>query len=115
GRLSIDAFAGKPQHHYLLRLVDPPERALPLPDTEAVIARGPSTQASDLALLSDCRITHIVAKNAGGSGARATLFAARTRCLPVLLIDRPTLPPRRVAAGVDEALAFTVHATVLGV
>src|SRR5690606_3241802 len=102
-------------HHYLLRLVDPPERALPLPDTEAVIARGPFTEASDLALLSDRRITHLVAKNAGGSGARAKLDAARTLGLPVILIDRPTLPARRVAAGVDEALAFIGHATDLGV
>ena len=35
---------------------------------EAVIARGPFTEEGDLALLTDHRITHVVAKNSGGTG-----------------------------------------------
>ena len=41
-------------------------------------------------------ITHVVAKNGGGAGARAKLDAARALGLPVILIDRPQLPPRKV-------------------
>ena len=104
GRQNLSAFAGAPQHHYLLRLVDPPTEALPLPDAEAVIARGPFTVEGDRALLRDHRIEMIVAKNAGGAGAEAKLTAARELGLPVVLIDRPQVPERRVARTVAEVM-----------
>lgn len=106
GRQTLDAFAGAPQHHYLLRLVDPPTEPLPLPRAEAVIARGPFTVEGDRALLRDRRIEVIVAKNAGGAGAEAKLVAARELGLPVVLIDRPWVPGRRVARTVAEVMAW---------
>lgn len=109
GRQHIAEFADQPQHHYLLRLVDPPSEALPLPDATALIARGPFLVAEDLALLSQHRIDIIVAKNAGGAGAEAKLIAARQRGLPVILIDRPALPQRPLVTSVEMALAW-LHA-----
>ena len=106
GRQNLDVFAVAPQHHYLLRLVDPPTEPLPLPRAEAVIARGPFDVAGDLALLKDHRIEVIVAKNAGGAGAEAKLVAARELGLPVILIDRPWVPERRVARTVPEVMAW---------
>jgi precorrin-6A/cobalt-precorrin-6A reductase len=106
GRQTLDAFAAAPQHVYLLRLVDPPTEPLPLPRAEAVIARGPFSVEGDRALLADHRIEVIVAKNAGGTGAEAKLVAARELGLPVVLIDRPVLPERRVARTVGEAMAW---------
>lgn len=106
GRQNLDAFAGVPQHHYLLRLVDPPTEALPLPKAEAVIARGPFTVDGDRALLRTHRIEVIVAKNAGGAGAEAKLVAARELGLPVVLIDRPALPERRIARSVPEVMTW---------
>lgn len=106
GRQNLAAFAAAPQHHYLLRLVDPPTEPLPLPDAEAVIARGPFDVQGDRALLRDHRIDIIVAKNAGGAGAEAKLVAARDLGLPVVLIDRPTVPERRVARSVAEVMAW---------
>ncbi|WP_136646281.1 cobalt-precorrin-6A reductase [Tabrizicola sp. YIM 78059] len=106
GRQTLDAFAAAPQHHYLLRLVDPPTEPLPLPRAQAVIARGPFTVASDRALLADHRIEMIVAKNAGGAGAEAKLIAARDLGLPVILIDRPAVPDRRVARTVAEVMGW---------
>lgn len=115
GKQHLAAFAAKPQHHYLLRLVDPPEGALPLPDAQAIIARGPFTEVGDLALLRDHRISHIVAKNAGGAGAEAKLVAARAMGLPVILIDRPVLPPRTVLATVEAVMGWLVaHPARLG-
>lgn len=106
GRQTLEAFAVAPQHHYLLRLVDPPTDPLPLPRAEAVIARGPFTVAGDRALLRDHRIEVIVAKNAGGAGAEAKLGAARELGLPVILIDRPVIPDRPVARTVAEVMAW---------
>lgn len=114
GKQHLAEFAAKPQHHYLLRLVDP-AGALPLPDAEAVIARGPFTLAGDLALLQRHHISQIVAKNAGGAGARAKLDAARALALPVILIDRPALPDRQVAGSIEAVLAWLGHRADLGV
>ncbi|WP_108853862.1 cobalt-precorrin-6A reductase [Albidovulum aquaemixtae] len=115
GKQNLAAFGAKPQHHYLLRLVDPPEGPLPLPDADALIARGPFTEAEDLRLLINHRIDLIVAKNSGGAGARAKLDAARLHQVPVVLIDRPAMPPRRVARDVDGVMAFLAHRADLGV
>lgn len=109
GRQSLAPFAARPQHHYLLRLVDPPEAPLPLPNTSVVLARGPFDVAGDTALLRDHAITHIVAKNAGGTGAEAKLAAARALRLPVILIDRPALPSRKLAASVAEVMGWLGH------
>lgn len=109
GRQNVAAFAPKPQHHYLLRLVDSPSAPLPLPDAHVILDRGPFTEAGDLALLRDHAITHLVAKNAGGSGAQAKLIAARALKLPVILIDRPALPPRPVAGTVIEVMDWLGH------
>lgn len=110
GRQNLGLFAKAPQHHYLLRLVDPPTEALPLPDAHAVIARGPFTVEGDRALLTDHRIDVIVAKNAGGAGAEAKLTAARALHLPVILIDRPTVPQRPIARSVAEVMAWLTPA-----
>ncbi len=109
GKQNLSAFASKPQHHYLLRLVDPGADNSALPHTSTVIARGPFDVAGDTALMRDHAITHIVAKNAGGSGAAAKLAAARHLHLPVILIDRPALPPRATAACVSDILAWLDH------
>ncbi|MEI4473961.1 cobalt-precorrin-6A reductase [Frigidibacter sp. MR17.24] len=111
GRQSLQPFAARDQHRYLLRLVDLPE-ALPIPNAEAVIARGPFTTEDDLALMRAHGITHVVAKNAGGSGARAKLDAARALRLPVVMIDRPAIPARPVLGTVEEVTRWLAHAGV---
>ena len=105
GRQHIDAFAARPQHHYLLRLVDAPTGHLPFP-ADVVVARGPFDVDSDTALMQSHCIEVIVAKNAGGKGAVAKIAAARTLGLPVVMIDRPVIPPRRVAHSVAEVMAW---------
>jgi precorrin-6A/cobalt-precorrin-6A reductase len=113
GKQNLAGFAARP-HHYLLRLVDAPS-APPLPDCTVVLARGPFDAAQDLALLQAHRISHIVAKNAGGAGAEAKLIAARSLSLPVILIDRPKLPARSVLAEVADVMAWLDHPADLGV
>lgn len=108
GRQGLDAFATRPEHHYLLRLVDPPP-APPLPDCSVVVARGPFDVAGDTALLQRHRVGLILAKNAGGAGAVAKLTAARALGLPVIMIARPALPARETLASVDAVMA-RIHA-----
>lgn len=109
GKQNLSAFSAKPQHHYLLRLVDPPDADLPLPKTSVVIAKGPFDVMGDTALLQSHGITHIVAKNAGGSGAEAKLIAARNLGLPVILINRPNLGETKVVDSVDKVMDWLGH------
>jgi precorrin-6A/cobalt-precorrin-6A reductase len=120
GRQHLRTFAVQPQHFYLLRLVDPPAENLPLPNAEIVLARGPFMLEGDLALLRDHRITHVVARNAGGEGARAKLEAARALGLPVIMIERPSialpgLPERRTTQSVAEIMHWLNQSAYLGV
>ncbi|UWQ48767.1 cobalt-precorrin-6A reductase [Leisingera caerulea] len=109
GKQNLAAFAAKPQHHYLLRLVDAPEAPLPLPNTTLEIARGPFDAAGDTDLMQRHGITHIVAKNAGGAGAAAKLTAARDLALPVIMIGRPQVPERPIKGSVAEVMAWLSH------
>ncbi|UWQ52837.1 cobalt-precorrin-6A reductase [Leisingera caerulea] len=109
GKQNLAAFAAKPQHHYLLRLVDAPEAPLPLPNTTVEIARGPFDAAGDTDLMQRHGITHVVAKNAGGAGAAAKLTAARDLALPVIMIGRPQVPERPIKGSVAEVMAWLSH------
>jgi len=115
GRMHLAAFTAQPQHHYLLRLVDAPDRD-PLPDCTVIVARGPFDLAGDIALMQRHKVQLVLCKNAGGTGARAKLDAARHLGLPVLMIARPELPERQEFARVDQVLDWLAHAgTDLGV
>jgi precorrin-6A/cobalt-precorrin-6A reductase len=109
GRMHLAEFAARPQHHYILRLVDPPQQPPPLPHHSVIVARGPFDLAGDKALMRDHRVDLIVAKNAGGAGASAKLAAARALGLPVLMIDRPILPPRAEVQSVEHVIGWLDH------
>jgi precorrin-6A/cobalt-precorrin-6A reductase len=114
GRQHIAPFAQKPQHSYMLRFVDAPDGALPLPDAEVIVSRGPFTCESDLALMRERGIAWLVARNAGGDGARAKIDAARALGLPVIMIARPRLAERPRVDSIDEVLAWLGHDARLG-
>jgi precorrin-6A/cobalt-precorrin-6A reductase len=115
GRMHVSAFAGQPQHHYLLRFVDAPGSAPALPDHALVTDRGPFSVEGDTRLMRNHAIDLIVCKNAGGKGAEAKLVAARHLGLPVLMIDRPTLPDRETVYSIKGVLRWLDHAADRGV
>lgn len=115
GRMHVDAFAAQPQHHYILRFVDAPDAPPALPRHHLVVDRGPFTVEGDINLMREQGVELVVAKNAGGSGARAKIDAAQALGLPVIMIDRPVLPQTRVAHEVDEVLHWIDHRAERGV
>lgn len=115
GKQHIGIFAAAPQHHYLLRLVDTPDAAISLPHYTVILDRGPFTYAADLELLKAHDITHIIAKNSGGAGARAKLEAARSLELPVWMVNRPSLPETTVRNSVDAVMHWLNHSALRGV
>src|SRR5581483_3608289 len=114
GRQHIAPFAAKPQHAYTLRFVDAPEDALPLPNAEVIVSRGPFTLEGDRALMAVRGIDILVARNSGGSGARAKIDAARELSIPIIMIARPALPDRPRVESIQEVMAWLGHDTRLG-
>ena len=115
GRMHVEAFAAQPQHHYLLRFVDAPDMPPGLPRHHLLVDRGPFTLTGDLALMRDHAIDLVVAKNAGGEGARAKIDAARVLGLPVIMISRPAMPGARTVHEVGDVLAWMDHSAHRGV
>jgi len=110
GRMHVEAFAARPQHHYLLRFVDAPAAPPSLPRYRLVVDRGPFTAEGDRGLMADHRIDLVLCKNAGGRGAEAKLLAARALGLPVLMIGRPILPERREVHDPEAVMRWLDHA-----
>lgn len=108
GRMHLEDFAAQPQHHYLLRLVDEPD-GVPMPYADIEVSRGPFTLEGDIALMRKHGTELVVSKNAGGTGARAKLDAARALGLPVLMIDRPVVPERTELATPAQVLDWLAH------
>ncbi|WP_270730856.1 cobalt-precorrin-6A reductase [Shimia sp. Alg240-R146] len=104
GKQSVSAFASKPQHHYILRLVDVPQIAPDLPSHSIVVSRGPFDVAGDRALMQSHGVDLVICKNSGGVGAEAKLFAARELGVPVVMIDRPEVPTRQEMSTIKSVL-----------
>lgn len=104
GRMHLAEFAAQPQHHYLLRLVDAPTEVPPLPNHTVIVDRGPFSAEADRLLMQAHQIDLVVSKNAGGTGSVSKLDAARILGLPVLMIDRPILPPRHEVRSTAQVL-----------
>ncbi|MFE3543187.1 cobalt-precorrin-6A reductase [Nocardia sp. NPDC059177] len=114
GRQGVGAFAGCADHRFVIRSIDAPVAPLP-PRCELLLARGPFTFDEELVLMSRHRIDVLVTKNSGGEQTEAKIAAARTAGLPVIMIDRPPLPPGAVSVGsvcaaVDWLRAAAAHA-----
>ena len=86
GSQHIEPFVTRSDVHFLIRMVDPPTEPLPFGSHELVLGKPSSEAAEEMALLQRHRITHIVCRNSGGSGAYGKIEAARKLGLPVIMI-----------------------------
>ncbi|PAQ07382.1 cobalt-precorrin-6A reductase [Mesorhizobium temperatum] len=107
GRQEVAAFEAAPQHHYLIRSVDPVEPKLAVPNATYLLARGPFREPDERALLQEYRIDVVVSKNSGGEATYGKIAAARALGIEVVMIRRPALPDVASAETV-EALAEMV-------
>jgi precorrin-6A/cobalt-precorrin-6A reductase len=110
GRKDLAPFEAAPQHHYLIRSVDPVSPPLNLPRADYLTARGPFGEDDELALLQANRIDVVVAKNSGGDSTYGKIVAARAFGLEVIMPRRPPLPNVPSVERVEEVLAFLDHA-----
>jgi precorrin-6A/cobalt-precorrin-6A reductase len=109
GRKEVDAFIAAPQHHYLIRSVDPIEPPLNVPSATYIVSRGPFDESAEKALLSQHHIEIIVAKNSGGSATYGKLTAARALGLTVIMLRRPALPDVPAVDNAHRVIAWLDH------
>ncbi len=106
GRLELAAFAAAPQHHYLVRTIEPIGDALPVPSLTALRARGPFDEGGERALLRTHAIDVLVTKNSGGAATYGKIAAARALGLPVVVVARPEKPAVEAVEDADAAFAW---------
>ena len=108
GSLQLAAFASAPQHHYLVRSIDPPDAAIALPDHRLVLARGPFTVEEETTLMRDEVIDALVTKNSGGKATAAKLAAARALNIEVIMVERPKPPDVPAFESLDAIAAWAL-------
>ena len=109
GRSTISAFAHSSAWFLIRVVIAPNADALPTRHT-LLLSRGPYRYDDEIALMREHNIHVLVTKNSGGDYTRAKLDAAAALYIPVVMIDRPPLPPGVTAVGtVDEAVAWVTR------
>lgn len=103
GRKELEGYRALGNLRFVVRLIELPDRPLPMPQFEIVTGRGPFAVPQERALLAGSQIKAVVAKNSGGDGAYAKLVAARALGIPVVMIRRPPPEPGEVVDSLDQA------------
>jgi len=104
GRLGLSAFAAAPQHHYVVRCIDPPER-IDLPDHRLILERGPFETEGEMRLMQREAVDLLVTKNSGGGATAAKLEAARRLGLKVVLVRPPAAEGSGAFHDLDRLMA----------
>jgi precorrin-6A/cobalt-precorrin-6A reductase len=92
---------------FLIRAVTAPDAAALPAHHRILLSRGPYRYEGELELLREHRIDVLVTKNSGGEMTRPKLDAAAALSIPVVMVERPALPPGvRTVTTVDDAVAW---------
>ncbi|MGR9557683.1 cobalt-precorrin-6A reductase (plasmid) [Rhizobium leguminosarum] len=109
GRQGAHHAEAAPQHHYLIRSVDPVEPPLALANVDYIVDRGPFTLDGECDLLRQHDIDVIVAKNSGGAATYAKIEAARLLGIEVMMVARAPASMVKAVETVKAALAAIDH------
>jgi len=113
GASEITCFSAAAGVRFLVRLVDPPRRPLPLHSYEVVVGRGPFALAEERNLVERHAIDVLVCKASGGAATEAKLIAAREFDIPVIMVRRPPIQPGEAVETVEAALDWLAGSAFL--
>lgn len=104
GRQHLEPFLARSDCRFILRCIEAPDIDLPA-NVSLRVARPPFDRQSELALMRQHNVSHLVTKNAGGAQTEAKIHAAFFLKVKVIMIDRPALPEAETVTNVAEAVA----------
>lgn len=99
GRGSLQALSNLAPRPMFARVIDPPDAPFPFDGGRYVVGRPPFSVEEEVAFFKAERIDWLVIKNSGGAESFSKLEAASRLHLPVVLQNRPALPPAQVFDG----------------
>ena len=105
GTRGLETLAGHPQHKFFVRAIETPD-CTTLGNVQVVRACGPFSLDDELRTLASLNIDALISKNSGGMATEAKLNAARVLSIPVLMVERPSLPECTEAHSLSDALAW---------
>jgi precorrin-6A/cobalt-precorrin-6A reductase len=106
GRQELAAFAHLRDLWFLMRMIDPPLLNAAVPPGKLLLERGPFSLDNERSLLQRHEIGAIVSKNSGGDATYAKMIAARELAIPIVMIQRPPMPPGDTVTDTRSALAW---------
>lgn len=89
GRQYLSAFECRDDCHFVIRMVDPPTQPPAFRSYDLLLGKPSPKAATEAALFTLYRITHLVARNSGGEAGYGKIAAARELGLDVVMIGRP--------------------------
>jgi precorrin-6A/cobalt-precorrin-6A reductase len=104
GASEIGCFSAATEVRFLVRLVDPPPKPLPLRCCEVMVGRGPFTLTEERRHFERYAIDVLVCKASGGTATEAKIIAARELGLPVIMVRRPPREPGDAVETIEAAL-----------
>lgn len=111
GIRDLDRFAGLKDMRFVVRLIERPAAALPIPAT-VIAGRGPFAVDDEHALMKREGVDAVVTKASGGRATEGKILAARALGLPVVMIARPPTPDGPTVETLDDTLNWlTGHMT----
>jgi len=109
GRQSLVPFAMRAEHHYVIRVIDPPVIPPGMDKVDILVGRGPFQLTDEIALMRQQRIACLVTKNSGGEAAFAKIEAARALGLPVILVTPPQASSAGAFISVEDVMSELVR------
>jgi precorrin-6A/cobalt-precorrin-6A reductase len=91
GRQHLEAFFGRDDVHFVVRMVDAPASPLPFKHHDLILAHAGLDETAESALFRRFDINHLVCRNSGGLRGMAKIAAARGMRLPVIMIEQPKI------------------------
>ncbi|KPF58067.1 cobalt-precorrin-6A reductase [Rhizobium sp. AAP116] len=88
GRQYLDAFVGRDDCRFVIRMVDTPETPLAFADYTLVLGKPASDPDREAELLTAHGVTHLVCRNSGGPAGYAKILAARRLAMLVVMLER---------------------------
>ena len=96
----------KPKPFYLIRMINEPENKMLLDRFKLIFDRGPFIFEQELEIMKEFSINKLITKNSGSNAVVEKIHAARELGIEVIMIERPTLPKRKLFTDENQVVQF---------